>query len=159
VRNPKFSLAFTHPRTIRAGEPYTESVTLLNTSLTPANLVSVTLPEASLSGAIFEPGTPEVAELGTILPARRRPHIRLRAQRTVRSLELTSDATSSAASGCGWAWTSAACRSPIDRLPEFADDCANSRPRVPIERYLGQALSAATAAQLPPASRTCRAVR
>ena len=38
VRNPKFSMAFTHPRTIRTQEPYTASVTILNTSTTPANL-------------------------------------------------------------------------------------------------------------------------
>ena len=37
VRNPNFSLAFSHPRTIRSGEPYTASVTVLNTSPTVAN--------------------------------------------------------------------------------------------------------------------------
>src|SRR6185369_9768154 len=39
VRNPKFSLAFAHPRTVRAGEPYDAIVTVLNTSASPANLV------------------------------------------------------------------------------------------------------------------------
>ncbi len=52
VRNPNFSMAFSHPRTIRTGEPYEASVTLLNTSLVDANLVSVTLPSASVSSRI-----------------------------------------------------------------------------------------------------------
>lgn len=49
VRNPKFSLAFSHPRTIRSGEPYEASVTILNTGITPANLVRVSLPATALS--------------------------------------------------------------------------------------------------------------
>src|SRR6185436_8979767 len=81
VRNPKFSLAFSHPRTVRAGEPYDAFVTILNTSQSPANLVSVTLPTSSLSGGVLE-SAPTV-ELGTILPGQTATaKFRVRAQRT-----------------------------------------------------------------------------
>ena len=69
VRNPNFSLAFSHPRTVRAGEPYKIAVTVLNTSAVPANLVSISLPAASISGAQFlDPGDDGSVELGDILP-------------------------------------------------------------------------------------------
>ena len=67
VRNPNFSLAFSHPRTIRTGEPYTASVTILNTSAVPANLVTVTLPEASINGARLV-SEADRGSLGDILP-------------------------------------------------------------------------------------------
>ena len=66
VRNPKFSLAFTHPRTVRSQEPYAASVTILNTGLGAANFVRVTLPAAALSGAALE--SDATVELGDILP-------------------------------------------------------------------------------------------
>jgi hypothetical protein len=66
VRNPKFSMAFSHPRTVRAGEPYEAFVTILNTSNVPANLVTVTLNENSISGGVLE--SEETVQLGTILP-------------------------------------------------------------------------------------------
>ena len=85
VRNPKFSLAFSHPRTIRFGEPYTASVTILNTSITPANLVSVTLPEASISGGVLE--SPATVALGTIESGETKTaSYQIRAQRTGGSL-------------------------------------------------------------------------
>src|SRR4029434_9625071 len=59
VRNPKFSLAFSHPATVRNGEPYDAFVTVLNTSTVEANLLSVTLPRGSISGGELEPSRPE----------------------------------------------------------------------------------------------------
>ena len=64
VRNPKFSLSFSHPKTIRSGEPYTAYVTVLNTGGSDANLVSVTLRGASISGGLLQ--SPEVVQLGTL---------------------------------------------------------------------------------------------
>lgn len=66
VRNPRFSLAFSHPRTIRAGEPYTANVTILNTSPSVANLVRVTLRDNSISGG--ELLSAETVELGNLGP-------------------------------------------------------------------------------------------
>jgi len=72
VRNPKFSLAFTHPRTIapvtlhRVGDAAQHQHDA-------RQLVSVTLPEASLSGAIFEPGTRKSPSSARSCRARRRP--------------------------------------------------------------------------------------
>ena len=81
VRNPKFSMAFTHPRTIRAQEPYEASVTILNTSPSVANLVQVTLPSTAISGAVLE--SAETVQLGTILPGQTATAIfKLRSQRT-----------------------------------------------------------------------------
>ena len=43
VRNPTFTLTFTHPDVVNAGEPYTLDVTVTNTSNSPANFVSLNL--------------------------------------------------------------------------------------------------------------------
>ena len=43
VRNPTFTLTFTHPEVVSAGEPYTLDVTVTNTSESPANFVSLNL--------------------------------------------------------------------------------------------------------------------
>ncbi len=51
VRNPTFTLTFTHPDTVAAGEPYTLDVTVTNTSQSPANFVSVNLFAHNISGA------------------------------------------------------------------------------------------------------------
>ena len=51
VRNPTFTLTFTHPEIVTAGEPYTLDVTVTNTSASPANLVSLTLYPEFVSGA------------------------------------------------------------------------------------------------------------
>ncbi len=51
VRNPTFTLTFTHPDLINAGEPYTLDVTVTNTSESPANFVSVNLHPANIAGA------------------------------------------------------------------------------------------------------------
>ncbi len=51
VRNPKFTLTFTHPELVTAGEGYTLDVTVTNTSEAPANFVSVNLAGRNMSGA------------------------------------------------------------------------------------------------------------
>ncbi|MCI0438180.1 MAG: hypothetical protein L0177_03510, partial [Chloroflexi bacterium] len=51
VRNPTFDLTLGHPRTVRSGEPYDLFATITNTSLSPANFVSVNLDPRSISGA------------------------------------------------------------------------------------------------------------
>jgi hypothetical protein len=51
VRNPKFTLTFTHPEVVSAGEPYTLDVTVTNTSTSPANMVSLNLYPPNVVGA------------------------------------------------------------------------------------------------------------
>ena len=51
VRDPDFSLTFIHPDTVRAGEGYELIAHIQNTSNVDANLVSVSLDAANLSGA------------------------------------------------------------------------------------------------------------
>ena len=51
VRNPAFTLTFTHPDTVAAGEHYSLDVTVTNTSDSPANFVSVNLFSQNVSGA------------------------------------------------------------------------------------------------------------
>src|SRR6185503_16095978 len=51
VRNPSFTLTFTHPEVVTAGEAYTLDVTVTNTSASPANFVSIDLPARGISGA------------------------------------------------------------------------------------------------------------
>ncbi len=51
VRNPTFTLTFTHPEVVTAGEAYTLDVTVTNTSPSPANFVSLNLYPRVVSGA------------------------------------------------------------------------------------------------------------
>ena len=51
VRNPTFTLTFTHPDIVNSGEPYTLDVTVTNTSESPANFVSLNLFSTNISGA------------------------------------------------------------------------------------------------------------
>ncbi|HEX4915743.1 MAG TPA: hypothetical protein VFV51_17415, partial [Vicinamibacterales bacterium] len=51
VRNPTFTLTFTHPEVVSAGEPYTLDVTVTNTGQSPANFVNLTLYPRNVSGA------------------------------------------------------------------------------------------------------------
>lgn len=51
VRNPTFTLTFTHPDVVNAGEPYTLDVTVTNTSASPANFVSLNLYPRNILGA------------------------------------------------------------------------------------------------------------
>lgn len=152
VRNPKFSLAFSHPRTVRTGEPYTAYVTVLNTSEVPANQLSITLRGASLSGGVLE--SPEVVLLGDVAPGQTvTAAFRVRAQRTgfVRFSNLTTGENSvqgrfNLSMGVderGVELSPDALAMPVyvDRLPTNLVAAAN--------RVLGQALGAATAPLLP----------
>ncbi|MCU1383321.1 MAG: LamG domain protein jellyroll fold domain protein [Acidobacteria bacterium] len=51
VRNPNFTLTFTHPEVVSAGEKYSLDVTITNTSASPANLVSLNLYPQFVTGA------------------------------------------------------------------------------------------------------------
>ncbi|MEN3336344.1 MAG: large repetitive protein, partial [Acidobacteriota bacterium] len=51
VRNPTFTLTFTHPEIVTAGEAYTLDVTVTNTGSSPANFVSLNLYPRVVSGA------------------------------------------------------------------------------------------------------------
>ncbi|NOZ79276.1 MAG: hypothetical protein GXP48_08910, partial [Acidobacteria bacterium] len=50
VRDPRFALTFVHPWTVRAGESYTFTVVITNTSTTPVYDLSLKLPQSELSG-------------------------------------------------------------------------------------------------------------
>ena len=153
VRNPKFSLVFSHPQTIRAGEPYEADVTILNTGQTPANLVSVTLPSASISGGTLE--SPETVQLGTLLPgesATARFH--LRAQRTG-AISFSNLTTSDASTQGHFVLSMGIDERGVALSPDTIamPDFVNSLPTnllAAANRVLGQALSVATAGQLPP---------
>jgi hypothetical protein len=66
VRNPSFTLTFTHPEIVNAGEAYDLDVTVTNTSKSPANFVSVNLYSRNISGASLEGA--ETQEVETISP-------------------------------------------------------------------------------------------
>jgi hypothetical protein len=51
VRNPAFTLTFTHPDVVSAGEPYSLDVIVTNTGPSPANFVSLNLFPRNVSGA------------------------------------------------------------------------------------------------------------
>ncbi len=153
VSNPKFSLAFSHPRTVRAGEPYEASVTVLNTSNTVANLVSISLNSLNVSGGVLE--TPERVELGTIRPGETgTASYRIRSQRTG---EISfSNITTSDDSLVG----RFRLRVGVDErgvslsrntllLPDFIDFLPEEVVRA-ANRVLGQAMGVVSAAQLPP---------
>jgi hypothetical protein len=153
VRNPRFSISFAHPRTIRSGEPYEASVTILNTSQSPANLVRVTLPASSLSGAVLE--SEATVEVGQILPGESATaRFRLRAQRTG-AISFSNLTTGEEASAGRFTLTmgvderGVALSPDTLALPEFVGDLPPPI-RAAAERVLGQALSIATAPLLPP---------
>ncbi len=153
VRNPKFSLTFSHPRTVRTGEPYDAYVTVMNTSQVDANLVSVALPKGSVSGATLL--SEERVQLGTIKPGESvTAKYRLRAERTgqIRFSNLTTGDDSVTGRfrltmgvderGVELSPDSIGYPDYVDCLPEDLFYAAN--------RVLGQALSAYTAPILPP---------
>ncbi|MBN8249926.1 MAG: DUF11 domain-containing protein, partial [Verrucomicrobia bacterium] len=155
VRNPRFSMAFSHPRTVRTGEPYEASVTLLNTGITPANLVQVTLNKNSISGARLEDEAQQTVELGTILPGQSATAtFRMRSLRTgaVSFSNLTTSDDSVVGRfrlsmgvderGVALSPDSLALPEAVNGLPAALLTAAN--------RVLGQALSVATAGQVPP---------
>ncbi|MEX0326383.1 MAG: Ig-like domain-containing protein, partial [Puniceicoccaceae bacterium] len=152
VRNPNFSMAFSHPRTVRAGEPYEAFVTILNTSNVPANLVNVTLNNNSISGGILE--SEETVQLGTILPGQTATaRYRIRSQRT--GSITFSNLTTAEDSLIG----RFRLRVGVDErgvplspdtllLPDFVDELPPALV-LAANRILGQALSISTAPLLP----------
>ena len=155
VRNPRFSMAFSHPRTVRAGEKFEANVTILNTGLSPANQLQVTLNENSISGATLEEGNQQTVELGNLLPGQSATAtFRLRSLRTgaVSFSNLTTSQDSLVGRfrlrlgvderGVALSPDTIGMPNYVDALPSQVLTAAN--------RVLGQALSVATAAQLPP---------
>ncbi|MBL9167133.1 MAG: carboxypeptidase regulatory-like domain-containing protein [Verrucomicrobiales bacterium] len=158
VRNPKFSMAFAHPRTVRAGEPYEASVTLLNTGSTPANLVQVSLNRNSISGARLEDETQQTVQLGTILPGQTATaRFRMRSLRTgsVSFSNLTTSDDSIEGRfrlSMGVDERGVALSPDTIAMPDFVTALPEAL-QFAATRVLGQALSVATAAQLPPGVR------
>ncbi len=152
VRNPNFSLAFSHPRTVRSGEPYEASVTILNTSLSPANQVSVTLPSASISGALLESDASVL--LGDIPPGETRTAtFRLRSQRTG-AITFSNLSSEDGIVGrfrlkMGVDERGVALSPDSIGYPDFVNDLPKQLLAA-ADRVLGQGLSVATAGRLPP---------
>ena len=153
VRNPKFSLTFSHPRTVRTGEEYDAFVTILNTSQVEANLVSVALPKGSVSGATIL--SSERVELGNISPgqsATARFHLRGERTGQIRFSNLTTGEDSVTGRfrltmgvderGVDLSPDSIGYPDYVDELPNDLFYAAN--------RVLGQALSVYSAPMLPP---------
>ncbi|HDG97952.1 MAG TPA: hypothetical protein ENG73_07260, partial [Desulfobacterales bacterium] len=69
VRNPSFTLTFTHPDIVNAGEEYTLDVTITNTSGSPANFVSINLYPRNISGATLVDPDDNIREIEYIAPA------------------------------------------------------------------------------------------
>ncbi|MCK6551950.1 hypothetical protein L6R52_39325, partial [Myxococcota bacterium] len=156
VRNPRFSVVFAHPRTVRAGEPYTASITVLNTSDVPAELVSVHLPSASVSGVTLT--SAESVALGTLAPGESRTaDFEFTAQLSghVGMTNLTGD---DALTGgrfdfrLGIDERGVALSDATLAYPEWVDALPRELRRA-ADRVLGQALGVATAATLPPGVR------
>ncbi|TVR51684.1 MAG: hypothetical protein EA425_06600 [Puniceicoccaceae bacterium] len=152
VRNPRFSMAFVHPRTVRAGEPYEATVTILNTGGTIANLVSVELNANNISGGILESETR--VELGNIEPGETKTAtFRIRSQRTgaISFSNLTTSDDSLVGRfrlRAGVDERGVALSPDTILLPDFVEFLP---PRVlaAAQRVIGQALSSNTAGQLP----------
>jgi hypothetical protein len=69
VRNPEFSVIFSHPEVVRDQEEYDIFMTLTNTSPVPANLVSLTMPASRLFGTdLLTNETPETVTFDTLEP-------------------------------------------------------------------------------------------
>lgn len=153
VRNPKFSIVFAHPSAVRAGEPYSASVTVLNTSEASADLVSVHLAPASISGAHLATGQSDTVLLGSIPPGQSAiANFQLVAEETgaVAFSNLTGDDGLSgrfdlkmAVDARGVPLSTDVIRYPdeVSLLPEPI--------RATADRVLGQALAVATAGVLP----------
>jgi len=157
VRNPKFSIVFSHPRAVRAGEPYTAQVTVMNTSETPAYRVSTNLNRASLVGTEFAPNQIEQVPLGDLAPGTSSTAVyRLVARTTgqVRFAKLTSDDGLSGRFDLTMAVDERGVELSSDVIgyPEWVALLPESIRRA-ADHVLGQALSSATAAMLPPGVR------
>ncbi len=153
VRNPKFSIVFAHPATVRAGEPYEASITVLNTSETPAELVSIHLNQASISGAHLAATQPETVTLGTLAPG----------QSQIGTFSLVADRTGGVAltnlTGDDGLSGRFDLRMGVDergvplsaQVIQYPDEVSllPENVRRAADRVLGQALSVATAAVVP----------
>lgn len=152
VRNAKFSIAFSHPGTVRFGEPYEASVTVLNTGLAPANFVQVSLASRSISGGLLE--SDETVQLGTILPGQTATaRYRIRAQRTG-AISFSNLTTGDDSVQGRFRLTMGIDERGVALSPDtiLMPDFVNQLPTnllYAAQRVLGQALSSATAAQLP----------
>lgn len=152
VRNPKFSLSFSHPKTVRSGEPYNAHVTILNTGNVDANFVSVTLPGASLSGGVLQ--SSEVVQLGNIAPGQSATAtFRVLAQRTG-SIKFSNLTTGESSVQGRFNLTMGIDERGVELSPDTMTlpDFVNYIPQSVLDaanRILGQALSAATAPLLP----------
>ncbi len=153
VSNPNFSFAFSHPKTVRTGEPYEAFVTVLNTSDVPANQVNVALNPLNISGGLLE--SDATVELGDIAPGETATgSFRIRAQRT--GAITFSNITTAEDSLVGRFRLRAGVDErgvPLARnallLPDFVDELPPALVAA-AQRVLGQAISVATAPQLPP---------
>jgi len=152
VRNAKFSMAFLHPMRVRAGEPYTASVTLVNTGDTIANRLRVGMNRNAMSGTVLI--GEDTVELGDVAPGESvTAQFRFRSQRT--GQVLFSNLSTSDDSVLGRLQFS----SGVDeRGVDLSTDAIGFPPEVEAlpedfrrasDRVLGQALGVATAARLP----------
>jgi len=152
VRNANFSMTFAHPFTVRTGEPYEASVTLLNTGDFTANLVSVALNRLAISGAVLL--SDEKVELGNLAPGESATAtFRFRSQRTgsvyFSNLTTSDDSVRGRLQLFAGVDERGVALSPdsigypdwVTALPPELFAAAN--------RVLGQALSVATAGRLP----------
>ena len=152
VRNPKFSLTFIHPRTVRSGEPYEAKVTVLNTSSSPANLVRVSLPATALSGGVLK--SAETVELGTVQPGQSATAtFRIRSQKTgavvFSNLSTSDDSTQGRfLLSMGIDERGVALSPDTLAMPDYVNALPTNLVAA-ASRVLGQALSIATAGQLP----------
>ena len=154
VRNPNFSIVFSHPDTIRAGEPYQASVTLLNTGVSPANLLSVTLNQNSISGAVLAPGQQQTVQLGTLQPGQTATATYNLVAEVTGSISFSDLTTSSDSTVGRFNLSMGIDAEGVALSPDTLalPDYVNSLPTnvlAAANRVLGQALSVATAGQLP----------
>ncbi len=155
VRNPKFSSVFAHPRTIRSGEPYTASMTIMNTSETTANDVTISLHSASISGA--ELTSDDVVPLGNLGPGESATAEFAFIARRTGNISMATFSGDDGLSGrfdltMGIDERGVELSAQVILYPDWVT-LLPSEVRRAADRVLGQALSAATAAILPPGVR------
>ncbi len=155
VRNPSFSLTFVHPDVVRVGEPYTASITVLNTGITPANLVQVNLNKNSISGAMLAAGQAETVQLGTIMPGQTATATYSMVAERNGQIAFSDLTTGDDSVTGNFKFTMGVDAQGVPLSPDtiVMPDYVNYLPAdlvAAANRVLGQALSIATAAQLPP---------